>query len=42
MANIGKPEKRIEIVPMPVPEEAPVFEPSPVIAPAPDPELVPA
>lgn len=44
MANIGKPDKRIQIEPMPVPEEAPVIEPSsPVAVPTtPDPELIPA
>ena len=40
MADLGEPERWIEIEPAPVPEQAPVREPSP--EPTRDPELVPA
>lgn len=40
--EIGEPGEWIEIVPSPIPAEAPFTEPSPIPVPAEDPELVPA
>lgn len=37
MGNIGKEKKRIELVPMEEPADAPVQEPSPAVVPAEEP-----
>lgn len=42
MGDIGEPVRRIEVIPVPEPSEAPVKEPSPSPAPAREPEKVPA